>query len=316
MDRDDSTEAQSLAERLAAGKELATDDWGGPDFILGVLAARAAETSGGKQRAESFRLASLYLARSQERGFPAGRQSAGLYLLGKSLWGCGRLHDALPALEQALPQNAQRATEIRAMLIEARMATQPPQCDKALAESRKLLSGPRLAESERRRALVQQAEILLRMHRIPDCAAAVDKLRDDPLLRCEVSLLRGRLAMAEGQALKKPQARPDAQKPSPAGRDTRPPRSGATQQASAAALPKRQGDRENASAEKFRIAVEWFRKALNQDLGDNRVASQATYFIGLCLVELDDLPAALNQMERAAKRFPERPSAGGMVPPG
>ena len=59
--------------------------------------------------------------------------------------------------------------------------------------------------------------------------------------------------------------------------------------------------------EKFHSAIEWFRKALSQDLGDNRVARQATYLIGLCLMEQGDLPAALNQMERTARLFPETP---------
>lgn len=60
-------EARRMAERLAASKDVANEEWGGSDFILGTLAARAAEEAGGKQRTESFRLASLYLARSRTR---------------------------------------------------------------------------------------------------------------------------------------------------------------------------------------------------------------------------------------------------------
>ena len=105
LDRGDKAEARSMAERLAASKNITNEDWGGPDFILGSLAARDAEEARGDQRKESFRVASLYLARSRQRGFPAHRESVGLYLLGKSLSGCGRLQDALPVLEQALAQN-------------------------------------------------------------------------------------------------------------------------------------------------------------------------------------------------------------------
>ena len=96
----------SMAERLAASKDITTEEWGGPDFILGTLAAKAAEEASGKQRTESFRLASLYLARSRERGFPEHREPAGLYLLGKSLCLCGRLEAALPVLEQALQHDS------------------------------------------------------------------------------------------------------------------------------------------------------------------------------------------------------------------
>ena len=72
-------------------------------------------------------------------------------------------------------------------------------------------------------------------------------------------------------------------------------------------LPLHEGRRR--SKEKFRPAIEWFRKALSQDLGDNRVARQAKYLIGLCLMEQGDLPAALNQMERTARLFPETPES-------
>jgi TolA-binding protein len=40
-------------------------------------------------------------------------------------------------------------------------------------------------------------------------------------------------------------------------------------------------------------------------MGDSRVARQASYLIGLCLMEQGDLPAALNQMERTSRLFPE-----------
>ena len=68
-------------------------------------------------------------------------------------------------LEQALPQNADQTTEIRMLLIEARLGVQPPEFDKALAESRKLLPIHSFADAERRQALLQQAEILIRMNR-------------------------------------------------------------------------------------------------------------------------------------------------------
>jgi tetratricopeptide (TPR) repeat protein len=286
-------EARRMAERLAASKDVANEEWGGSDFILGTLAARAAEEAGGKQRTESFRLASLYLARSRERGFPEHRESAGLYLLGKSLYLCGRLEDALPVLEQALLHNADRAAEIGSMLIEARAGVQPPEFDKALAESRKLLSDPHLDDAGapgtpgRWQVLIQQAQILIRMNRGQECAAVLDKIPDNPLLRGDIRLLRGRLALREGQALKKAGTRTQG-----TGYPTGFP--GANE------VPKEAKD-------KFRWAIESFRKALGPDQGDSRVARQANYLIGLCLMEQGDLPAALNQLERTSRLFPETP---------
>ena len=40
----------------------------------------------GKQRIESFHLASTISSRSRGRGFPPGRQAAGLYLLGEAFF--------------------------------------------------------------------------------------------------------------------------------------------------------------------------------------------------------------------------------------
>ena len=288
-----------MAQRLAADKDITTEDWGGPDFILGTLAAKAAEEAGGKERAESFRVAALYLARSRERGFPAHRESAGLYLLGKSLCRCGRLEEALPVLEQALRGHCDQTTEIRMLLIEARAGVQPPELDKALAESQKLLSDLQLTDPQRRQVLVQQAQILLRMNRTQECAKALDKIPDNPLLRCDISLLRGRLALGEGQALKKAATGPSPPAPLPKGE-------GSYDRKPSPPAPLPQAG-EGSYEEKFRIAIEAFRKALSQDLGDNRAARQATYLIGMCLMEQDDLPAALNQMERASRLFPETP---------
>jgi tetratricopeptide (TPR) repeat protein len=335
LDRGNTAEARSMAERLAASKDITTEDWGGPDYVLGTLAARAAEDANGKQRAESFRLAALYLARSRERGFPAHRESAGLYLLGKSLCRCGRLEEALPVLEEALARNADQATEIRRLLMEARVGVQPPELDKALTESQKLLSDPQLADPQRPQVLVQQAEILLRMNRGKECAAVLEKISDDRSLRGDVALLRGRLALAEGQALKK---QPSPPAPLPKGEGSHSPSppapiakgEGSNSPSSPAPIAKGEGSNSpsppapiakgegsnspsppapipEASKEKFRWAIESFRKALSQDLGDNRVARQASYLIGLGLMELGDLPAALNQMDRTVRLFPETP---------
>jgi tetratricopeptide (TPR) repeat protein len=295
LDRGNVAEAHRMAERLAASKDITTEEWGGPDFILGTLAAKAAEEATLSHRIESFRLASLYLTQSRERGFPAHRESAGLYLLGKSLCRCGRLEEALPVLEQALPLNPDRANEIRMLLIEARMGVQPPELDKALAECQELLSEPRLADVDRRQALIEQAQILLRMNRTRECAAVLDKIPDNLLLRYEISLLRGRLALCEGQRLKRA-----ATTSSGESTDNRKP-------SSSAAPGKTEESHEAEAKEKFRQALEAFRKALTQDLGDNRAAQQAPYLIGICLMEQGDLAAALNQMERAVRAFPETP---------
>jgi tetratricopeptide (TPR) repeat protein len=262
--------ARQLAERLAAKRDITNEEWGVPDFILGSLSAQDADAAAGKARSDAFRTAALYLQRSRERGFPRHREAVGLYLLGKSLCLSGQLDEALPVLQDALRAPLGRESELRTMLIAASVGAHPPELDKALTESRKLLADPHLGEDARGEALLEQAQILLRLDRGKECAAVLEKLHDDPLRRGHVSLLRGRLALDEARKIKQAGSGGDA-------------------------------------AEKLQLAIDWFRKAIGQDAGDNRVARQANYLIGVCLAERGSPPAALAQMERTAKLYPKSP---------
>ncbi len=58
---------------------------------------------------------------------------------------------------------------------------------------------------------------------------------------------------------------------------------------------------------KFQLALDWFRKAISQAANDNSIARQANYLIGVCLAEQGNLPAALNQMERTTRLYPDSP---------
>ena len=71
----------------------------------------------------------------------------------------------------------------------------------------------------------------------------------------------------------------------------------------------REGSQETASKEKFRSAIESFRRALSQDMGDKRATRQATYLTGLCLMEQGDWPGALKQMQHTSRLFPETPES-------
>ena len=140
-----------------------------PTSSSAQLAAKAADAAGGKARSDGFRQAALYLQRSRERGFPAHRAATGLYLLGKSLCLCGRLDDSLPVLEQALRDAGNHDTELRSLLVETLAGVYPPELEKALATSEKLLADPHFGNEERNQALLEQAGILFRMGRARQC---------------------------------------------------------------------------------------------------------------------------------------------------
>ncbi len=175
LDRGKADEARQLASRLAAKPDITNEEWGVPDFVFGALAAKAADVESEKKRGEAYRQASLYLQRSRERGFPAHHEAMGLYLLGKSLSMCGRLDDALPVLQAAMREPADHEMELRSFLITALVGVYPPELEKALAESQKLLADAKLSEAARSEAVLQQARILFRLDRMKECAALSDK---------------------------------------------------------------------------------------------------------------------------------------------
>ncbi len=306
-----------MAKRLAASRDLTTEEWGGPDFILGSVAARTAEEAGGKQRTESFRLAvalscpiaaaRVSRASRARRPLSAGQEPLSLRPLGRGL---ARARTGLAAKCRAGgrgPLAADRGPRGSP----AAGTRQGPGGDRDPAGRSPAGRG------ERRQVLVEQAQILLRMNRIQECAATLDRIPDNPLLRCDVSLLRGRLALAEGQALQKaaapsPPGTGRSMAPLPKGEGSLPsppaplPKGEGSMASSPASLPKGEG---RDAKEKFHAAIECFRKAMIQDVADNRVARQATYLIGLCLMAEGDLPAALNYMERTTRFFRETPES-------
>jgi tetratricopeptide (TPR) repeat protein len=269
LDRGQTDEARDLAERLAEKRDIKNEEWGVSDFVLGSLSAQAADAATGKKRIEAFREAALYLQRSRERGFPADREARGLYLLGKSLCLCGRLDEALPALQEALREPGSRESELRMLLITTLTGVFPPELEKALAESEKLLADPQLSGDARNEAILEKGRILLRLDRTAQCAELLKQFPDDVLMRGYVSLVRGQMALGEGQAAKRVNTKEDSTK--------------------------------------FQLAIDWFRKALSQAVGDKRIARQADYLIGVCAAEKGDLSAALAQMEWTMQLYPESP---------
>ncbi len=180
------------------------------------------------------------------------------------------------------------------MLITVLVGVYPPELDKAFAESQKLLADPHLGEEARVLAMAEQARILFRMDRTRECAVLLDKLPDDLLLRGQISLLRGRLALSEAQAMRKAGTATEvhsANQPAPATDGT--------------ALKGPQA--------KIQLALDWFRKAIGQSAGDAGVVRQANYLVGIGLAEQGSFPAAVMQMERVEKLYPDSPECMAAV---
>lgn len=282
LDRGDRAEAKRLAEKLLRKNDLSTEDWGGPDFVLGVLQIETAADALEKQKPDAYLAAAKYLEESYNRGFPAGRESTGLYLLGKSLCLGGRPAAARSVLQAALKTDPTHKTEISQLLVQAWLAENPPALDRALAENEQVLADKELTADQRSEGLLRRAQILFRMDRFAECTATLDKIPHDSeghyrvaAVAGEVAVLRGRMLLREAQKLKT--------KPGASATDLQ------------------------HAHEKFMAAIEAFRTGQSEDTADNRATRQAMYLTGLCMVELGDNATAMARFARTSKLFGDVP---------
>lgn len=274
-------DAARFARDLEKSGRLSTDEWGGPVFVLGVLAAQDAENANDKARIEKYRFAARYLQDAYNRGFPSGRDAEGMYLLGKSLYMSNQLSAARPILQAALKINPSRQSEIHCWLADTCLREVPPALEQALVENTKYVSDAAMDDDTRCEALLQRAQILFRLGQLPECTATLDKIPAHLGRRGEAAVLRGRILCREAQAIK---SKPNAPK-----------------------------DARQKADEKYRAAMEIFRLAQGQDTVSNRATRQAMYLIGQCLVELGDDKAALAQFSRTGKLFADTPEGVAAV---
>jgi tetratricopeptide (TPR) repeat protein len=275
LDAKDYVQARQLAEKLQRQGNLSMEDWGGPVFVLGVVADHEAQIAPEREQAESYLLAARWLEEAQNRGFPPGRQSQGVYLLGKCLALAGRYGPARGTLEAALKTGAGATSQLYCLLATCYAEDAKPDLAKALAENALYLADKTLAPADRQEGLLVRAGYLFRLHRTAECLAALDQIPLAAGLRGRATLLRGQILYEEGQSL--------AAKPGATAEDRR------------------------GARRKWELAIEAFRLAQSRDTVSNLATRQAMYLTGLCLRDLGDRRGAAAQLERTAKLFAEYP---------
>jgi tetratricopeptide (TPR) repeat protein len=274
LDRGNHAEAKRLAERLRQQGGLSTEEWGGPDFILGMVAVHEAQTALDRLKAAAYRAAAAHLQDAYDRGFPAGREAAGLYWLGESLYLSGRISASRPLLQAALQVNPSYRAEIHRRLAEVWLNETPPALEKALAENEQLLAMGELSPGERNEGLLQRAQIFFRLERFSECGDILNKIPARSGVAGEVAVLRGRMLYHEAQSLSK------------AGDSD---------------------ENRRKAAEKYQAAVEALRLAQQRDTVSNRATPQAMLLTALCLLDQGDRPAALALLGRTSKLFAGTP---------
>jgi TolA-binding protein len=302
-------EAKRLAAQFQEQGDLSTEDWGGPDFVLGMVAVHEAQRALDKQKAAAFRTAAEHLQNARDRGLPDGRQAEGLYWLGESLYLSGRISASRTIFQAALKAGAAHRAEVHRRLADiwldaasqvdpqaqakskspaekaraehgalpARGSGAPAHAksalEKALAENEQLLAEAGLSTAERNDALVQRAQILLRLGRPAECTAILDRLPARGGPAGEVAVLRGRMLYEEAEALA-------------AGNGPQGPRT---------------------AREKYQAAIDALQLAQQRDTIDNHATRQAAVLTALCLLGQGERQAAATLLERTAKRFAGTP---------
>ncbi len=207
LDAGEHDEARSLIKRLQR-ERLAPEDFGGPAFVLGAIKAKEAAVRKQSQQRSAHLIASHYLRLAHNRGFPRDRVADGHYLLSRSLVACGRYQEAVPRLEDALPLNPHRASELHKMFVRSLIHLPNPEYERALEHSSQYLSDIGLSFDERLAAQIDRGRIYLALGRPDDCHAVIEtiesSLQQTPQparMPGEVALLKGQLLMSEADSL-------------------------------------------------------------------------------------------------------------------
>ncbi|MGW8257860.1 MAG: hypothetical protein ACWGMZ_10280, partial [Thermoguttaceae bacterium] len=275
LDRGDLHETRTLAKRLRKEGTLRIEEFGGPIFALGAATAYEAEKTDGKNRGRLFLLAAKYLEDANIRGFPAGRQDEGLYLLGKSLYESGQLSAARSVLISAIKKPTPYASKIHALLANVYCDQTPPKLKEALAENTLFLADKQLSEAQREEGLMQRLQIYLAWRKIEHCRKVLDQIPKSAKTQGKCALWHARILMAEAAALKK--------------------------QASHAESNRK---KEN---EKLQQAIELLKPLQTKKYAGTATSRQGMYLTAMCSLQLAEYQSAAVQFSRTYKANPDSP---------
>jgi tetratricopeptide (TPR) repeat protein len=187
-------------QRQPAAPELL----GGALYVLGAVKAHeAGEEVSPDRRRIMHEIAARYLQKAASLGLPGERQGRAAYLLGKSLAKSGQWEEAIPALEEALRDESQPATEIHSLLVESLREGPESNLSIALKHNELVLADPALPQAAREQAWITGAGTLLRLQRFKAAREILAQIPKDSHVAASAMLLRGRLEIEEAQTLDK-----------------------------------------------------------------------------------------------------------------
>ena len=269
-------EAGKIAARLLRDRYRDVTFAGGPEFILGMLAFRQAESAETLNQDELYKQAAELLIESEHQLLVAKRRSEWSEALGTSLFRIGRVTEARPLLEKSLRTTTSRRTSIASQLIDIYLDLKTSTLlTKALTLSRQLTTGnDQLTADQRDHAYLQQAQVLLALARTAEAERIVSeklspKARQAPGTRvflARMLIATARREMASGQT-------PVAEKT-------------------------------------YDRAVAILRDVADHPGLENRFPRQASYLIGLSLREKGDIEGAISAFLTTGKQKYEESQEG------
>ena len=256
-------------------------------FITGAISVHETDHRWEKDKSASYLLAARQLEEAQELGFPEGREGQGLLLLGRCLYEGRQFAQCMEPLMAALKELPDESAKIHALLTRAHLLLTVPNPEQALHHNTAYLAHTTLTPDERNSALLQHAEILLRLERSDEATQWLAKIPNSSPQHAEALVIQGRRLVGIDRA-KKVQA------------------DETTSDAAPVALSQ-------ARKQELDDAIRLFREALTLGTPNSDSTRKATYLIGIALAEKRKWSAALEQFQRTRRLFydsPEGQTAG------
>lgn len=222
-------------------------------------------------------LAVRLLDEARDRGFPAGREAEGLYLLGRNLALVDRNVAARETLKAALAvAEPKRVVDITRLLANAYRSEPQPDLKAALRYNGQFLAAAGLSDADRSAGTLQRAEILLDLGDIEACRGALQAIEPSSPEAAAAAVVVGRVLMEEARRIS----------------DDR----NENRLIEAAAL----------AGTKLHQAIDAFRYAQLRDRLQETPSRRAMVYVGECLMRLGDFRAAADQFARTQTLHPLR----------
>ncbi|MGE0759760.1 MAG: tetratricopeptide repeat protein [Pirellulaceae bacterium] len=262
------------ARRVAADLRLhplPPERQGVPPYVLGQVMRHDALMGEWQERERRslHLLAARYLEETRRAGFPAGRESEGMWALCRSLHACRRFAEALPHLHALLKLESVDPAEVHRLLADCYLNDRKPNLEKASEHIQRYLEQPSLPAEDRDEALLTQARILFQLSQWDACQRVIDQLSQTSGVHGDAVLLAARLQMREGDRL--------AADPDPKQRAT--------------------------AHEKYASALDFIEKAAQENVRADSFRRQQQYLLGIVYRRMGDYLAAEDQLARTARSY-------------